>query len=92
MKGDARLPLLSIRVSGYYRWSETKYVRLYEQGADLFHIGLYVRHWLQWVRGGSSEKRIVETRKKGAVTPLPLGNADMVLLLSASKADSCESD
>ena len=52
--------------------------RLYEQGANYLRIGQYVRRWFQWVWSGSSEKRIVETRKAGAMTALPLGNADMV--------------
>ncbi len=64
--------------------------RLYEQGADYLRIGLYVMCWFQWVLSGSSVERIAETRKAGAMIPLPLGIVNMLLFLSASGGDSCE--
>ncbi len=39
-------------------------VRLYEQGADSFRIGQYVRRWLQWVQRGCSDNRMVETEQE----------------------------
>ncbi len=62
--------------------------RLYEQGADYLRIGLYVKRWWQWVSCGCSDKRIAEMKKARAMMPLPLG--ELVLLLSASDADSSE--
>jgi len=31
-------------------------VRLYEQGADMFRIGQYVKKWVQWVKAGVFER------------------------------------
>ena len=30
--------------------------QLYEQGADLFRIGQYVKKWVQWVKAGGMSK------------------------------------
>ena len=77
---------------GTLRRFAERIARLYEQDANYLRIGQYVRCWFQWVWSGISEKRTAKTRKAGAMKPLPLGNAVMmlVLLLSASDADSCK--
>ncbi len=42
---------LAVALSTLKRFKQ-RMTQLYEQGADYFRIGEYVRHWLKWVRAG----------------------------------------
>ncbi len=57
-----------LRVSrGTFERFTERISQLYEQGADYFRIGKYVKHWLKWVRTGIvrlAELRVIESIKK----------------------------